>query len=343
MLHAISQTAGAGAKLRQAMLRRAAMLLCIFAVAACTSTSEYLSVDDGYTVGQRYKKNKPNYPEIEWVSLEFERGYGVEFDRPYKSVDTRDLHLDIFTPTESKRNGKAAILVHGGGWQSGNKSHMYVLANKLTQKGYTVLVPEYRLAVEAPYPAGLVDINSAIVWAKEHSETYGFSGDDIVLVGGSSGGQMVALNAHSADEPLFQAGSETDTSVAAVVDLDGVLDFTTPTALKYENWSKGKSGAGLWFGGSYEKKQSVWEEASAVNHIDAASPPTLIMSSGHLRFTAGREEVQEKLDALGIPNEYFEYEGMFHTFWLFDPYVSEVADRIDGFVQSLTTPETTEQ
>lgn len=343
MLQANKLIADAGLSGALIALHRATVLIGLLIVAACASTSNYLSVDDGYTVGQRYKKNKPNYPEIEWVSLSFERGYGIEFDRPYKTVETRDLHLDIFTPSSVQRNGKAAILVHGGGWQSGNKSHMYVLANKLSQKGYTVLVPEYRLAVEAPYPAGLVDINSAIVWAKEHSDTYGFSADDIVLVGGSSGGQMVALLAHSADEPLFKAGPDTDTSVAAVVDLDGVLDFTTPTALKYENWSKGKSGAGLWLGGAYEKKQSVWEEASAVNHIGLASPPTLIMSSGHLRFTAGREEVQAKLDALGISNDYFEYEGMFHTFWLFDPYVSEVADRIDAFVQSLTTPNINEQ
>lgn len=59
--------------------------------------------------------------------------------------------------------------------------------------------------------------------------------------------------------------------------------------------------------------------------------------------SVGREEAQVKLDVLGIQNEYFEYEGMFHTFGLFDPYVSEMADRIDGFAQSLTMSETAKQ
>lgn len=300
---------------------------------ACQSTDNLLRVDDGYTVSQRYGAHKAEFPEISWPTLSVVTGQTIQFDLPYKEVPGRTLHLDIFSPPADLSNGSAIVLVHGGGWRSGNKSHFYLLANLLAQRGYTVLLPEYRLSVEAPYPAGVIDVADAVAWAMEHSSEYGYDAGRVALGGGSSGGQMAALVAYAADTPLYRPPATPPQAPFAMVDLDGVLDFTTPLALSFENKMKDKSVAGLWLEGAYEKQTARWKEASAATHVDAASPPTLIISSGQNRFTAGREAVLARLTELGIRNQFVEFDDVLHTFWLFEPYASIVAADIDAFLQ----------
>lgn len=296
--------------------------------------ADLIPSDDSYTVSQRYYSYKEQNPELEWPVLRFEAGQEILFDRLYKKVDGRELHIDIFLPQAERRNRQAILLVHGGGWRSGDKSNFYAMANLLAQRGYTVFLPEYRLSAEAQYPSGLVDLNDAIVWAKQQSDQYGFDRDQLALGGGSSGGQMAALLAYTADEPLYKSNPSDDTRVGSLIDLDGVLDFTTPLAIEYENRLGDQSAAGLWFGGAMEKTLQKWQEASAVRHIDEFSPPTLIISSGQMRFTAGSEQVRRDLDEHGIRNEYFQYDGVIHTFWLFEPYLGEVVDKIDRFLNA---------
>lgn len=308
------------------------LLLVQSAVSAYTGKGD-ITVDDSYSPGQRWVANKPTHPELEWPILAFQSGQQVEFERPYKSLEHRDLHLDIFYPAPEARNGRAIIFVHGGGWRSGNKSHFYPLANLMAQRGYTVITPEYRLSVQAPYPAALEDVNDAIFWVKAHSEQLKINPDKIAVSGGSSGGHMAALLGHANPRGVFNSVTATDTRVNAVIDLDGVLDFTTPLALSFENRKKAQSAAGLWLGGAYEDIPDIWKQASPAYYAGKESPPTLIISSGQLRFTAGRENLQATLDQYGILNQYIEQEETLHTFWLFEPYLTQTAQWIDTFLE----------
>lgn len=297
------------------------------------SDAKLLAVDDGYTVSQRYYGNIGQYPELVWPELQFDAGQRVLPDRRYKKIGDRELHLDIYPSVEDVNNRQAIVLVHGGGWRSGNKSHFAPMAVRLAQRGYTVFTPEYRLSTEAQYPAGLVDLNDAIAWVRANAAEFGFDSHRIAIGGGSSGGQMAALLAYTADEPWFKTLPDDDTRVNALIDLDGVLDFMTPLAIRYENRLGDESAAGLWLGGAMEKVPEKWQQASPVRHVDAASPPTLIISSGQLRFTAGKDEVVEKLAEHGIHSDYIEFDEVIHTFWLFDPYLEKVVDAMDCFLQ----------
>lgn len=290
------------------------------------------TVDDSYTVSQRYRLNKERFPELEWPVLRFETGQRAEFDRSYKQLGDRELHVDIFLPPAVDTNRHAIVLVHGGGWRSGNKSHLYPLANLLAQRGYTVFLPEYRLSPEALYPAGLNDLNDAIVWVKQQAAVYDIDSDLVTIGGTSSGGQMAALLAYTANKTLYKTSPADDTRVSALIDLDGLLDFTTPLAVKHENKAGDQSAAGLWFGGAMEKVPEKWQQASAARHVHPEAPPTLIISSGQLRFTAGADSLLRQLDDYGIRNKYLQYDEILHTFWLFEPYVSEVAIAIDRFL-----------
>lgn len=296
-----------------------------------------IPIDDSYTVTERYVRNKKTHPEITWPTLTFEQGQQFMSDLRYRQIGDRDLHLDAFLPASQKANRKAIILVHGGGWRSGNKSHFYPMANKLAQLGYVVILPEYRLSAEAPYPAGLSDINHAIMWVKNQALELNIDAKHLVLGGGSSGGQMAALVGATADQTLFKDDLVgRDTKVAAIIDLDGVLDFTSALGLEYENRKGDSSAAALWLGGAYEKMPERWKEASAASHISKNTPPMLVISSGQLRFTAGKEKVFAQLEQLGIQHQYFEFKDLFHTYWLFDPYLSQTVAKIDSFLAQIS-------
>jgi acetyl esterase len=308
------------------------ILIAVAALALATSAvaADLRPIDDGYTISQRFDGYKDKYPGIAWPAVEPQTGQKILFDQRYKKDGARELHADVFLPTTS--NGQGIVLVHGGGWRSGDKSHFYALANRLARRGYTVILPEFRLSAEARYPASLIDVNDAIVWAKSNARDFGFT--KLALGGASSGGQMAALVAYTADTDLFkQPGS--DTRVNAVIDLDGVLDFTDPDALKFENAKGDTSAAGLWLGGSWEKAGDTWREASAATHVSAKSPPTLVISSGLMRFTVGRKKVEAALDGFSIAHDYLEFADAPHDVWLFDPWQTQIVDKMDSFLKAV--------
>ncbi|MFK7887167.1 MAG: alpha/beta hydrolase fold domain-containing protein [Gammaproteobacteria bacterium] len=290
-------------------------------------------------MAERFDRYRQHAPELAWPDVVPQTGQRMQFDRRYKRTDSRDLHMDVFVPAPLVANAYPVMLVHGGGWRSGSKAHLYPLANSLAQRGYTVFVPEYRLSVEALYPAAMVDLNDAIRWIHEHALTYDLRPDRLAVGGGSSGGHLAALLAYTQDQRLSRPSDTPSPSVSALIDMDGVLDFTSPLALRYENKRGDASAAGLWLGGAFEKIPKRWREASPVYHITASAPPTLILGSGQSRFTAGSDEVLRKLSALGIHAELIEYNKIIHTFWLFEPYLSDVVTRIDRFIQQTHAPD----
>lgn len=314
-------------------MKRILAALAMTALSTAASAGNLIPVDDGYTISQRYLAYKKDFPELELPRLSFEAGQQVLFDRLYKKIGERELHADVFLPPTGRGNRQGILLVHGGGWRSGNKSNFYALANQLAQRGYVVLMPEFRLSPEAAYPAGLIDVNDAIVWAKQNAAEFGFDATKLALGGESSGGQMAALLAYAADFDGFKSAPGLDTRVSALIDIDGVLDFTTPLALQFENAAGANSAAGRWIGGAYETAGAIWHEASAADHVDGKSPPTLIIAGEAPRFTAGRERVQQVLDRNHIANSYIKYDRMPHAFWLFEPYVSKIATAIDAFLR----------
>lgn len=303
------------------------------AVSSPANAGDLRPVDDSYSIAQRYAGYKDTYPELRWPASTFENGQQIRFDQSYKSANGRDLHIDIFSPVPGHNHRQGIVLVHGGAWRSGSKAHFYALANLLAQRGYTVFLPEYRLAPEAGYPAGLIDVNDAIIWVKQHAEAFGIDTETLALGGASSGGQMAALLAFAADTPLFKSQPSDNTGIKALIDLDGVLDFTTPQALKFENAAGRQSPAAKWLGGAMEDVPATWREASPAYHVSPNAPQTLIISSGIARFTAGHEEVEKKLDAYGVRHEFYALANAPHDIWLFEPYLSQVVEKIDFFLQ----------
>lgn len=113
----------------------------------------------------------------------------IEFAKP----DGYSLTLDAWVPEEAGTY-PAVIIVHGGGWEAGDKNtYVPPLFPPLIRAGYVWFSINYRLAPKFPHPAGLDDVNAAIVWVKKNAAAYKVDPKRIALMGESAGGHLIAL------------------------------------------------------------------------------------------------------------------------------------------------------
>jgi acetyl esterase/lipase len=120
-------------------------------------------------------------------------GNEVVRDRAY-GAHPRQV-LDVYRP--AGRTGLPVVLfVHGGAFVRGEKdSTPDIYANVchyFARHGHLALNVEYRLADEAPYPAGAHDIAASVAWARAHAREHGGDPERMVLIGHSAGGTHVA-------------------------------------------------------------------------------------------------------------------------------------------------------
>jgi pectinesterase len=102
----------------------------------------------------------------------------------YCTIVSRKLVIDAFYPKKQSSNKRIAIIiVHGGGWRTGNRTLHYPLAQRLAELGYVCFTPEYRLSTEALYPAGVYDVKSSIRWVRRNAAKYNIDPNKIVVAG----------------------------------------------------------------------------------------------------------------------------------------------------------------
>lgn len=269
--------------------------------------------DTSYTITSEYKKQIQKFPFIEIVESSSHFNVVAQYDLVYHTVSNRDLHLDAYL-FQSQKELPIVVLIHGGGWKSGNKSLMKPLAQTLSQKGFQCFAIEYRLSGEAIYPAAIEDVLHAIDYIKNNAKKFSADAQKIAILGCSSGGQMASL-----------IGTKFYTQSKAIVNLDGILAFHHPQS------QEGKM-ASQWLGGAYHEKPEIWNEASALTHVSSKTPPTLFINSQFERFHAGRDEMIAKMNTFKIDSKVETIPESPHTFWLFHPWFDLTSQYIISFL-----------
>ncbi len=120
--------------------------------------------------------------------------------------------LDVYPATTP--NAPAVVLIHGGGWYTGDKASLNTakFVTPLHDAGFVVVVPNYRLAPADPYPAAYQDVKAAVAWTRTNAAAYGIDATHVVAYGGSAGGTLSMMLAAHGD-------------VDAAVSLAGPVDF----------------------------------------------------------------------------------------------------------------------
>ena len=280
--------------------------------------------DTSFTVWGSYQNLKLNYPAIRIVEPVLPSGVTAKTNVIYCTQHNRALHLDAFYPIKTARQKPrpAVLLIHGGGWRSGDRSQQIPMAQRLAAKGYIAVTAEYRLSTEALYPAAVHDLKAAIRWLRANAIEYNIDTTKIATLGCSAGGQLAALLGVTGDMPSLEgSGCSTghSSAVQAIVDVDGVLAFDHPESAE-GNDSRSTSAATYWFGGPKTETLPAWHEASALTYANNQTTPILFLNSSADRMHAGRDDMRKQLEARHIYSEVHTFADAPHPFWLFDPW-----------------------
>lgn len=292
------------------------------------------NIDTTYTVYQTFIKLHKNYPDIKIVYPQKSDKITATENIVYNTINNRDLHLDIYRPA-IRGILPAIIMIHGGGWRSGNKVMERPMAQRLAENGYVAITVEYRLSLEARFPAAVCDIKNAIRFIKDNAEKYGVDTSKIAIEGESAGGHLAMLTAMSGDLALFGADnhSKSCSKVQAAIDVDGILSFLMPASLSMDK--KPDSPDAYWLGGIYSDNPLAWKDASPLSYVGKNSVPSLFICSSIPRYHAGRDEMIDMLSENGIYSEKYTFVNCPHSFWLFDPWFEKTANYIISFLNKV--------
>ena len=207
--------------------------------------------DTSYSLQSAYAGTIKTNPEAKLVDELHFSNLVEEKNITYCKIGDRKLLLDAFY-AKSKASSKktAIIIIHGGGWRSGNRTLHYPLAQRLAKLGYVCFTPEYRLSTEALYPAGVYDIKAAIRWVRKNGKKYDLNEDKIAVAGHSAGGELAAMMGATNSIDSFEGdgcNKEVSSKVNAVINIDGIVAFIHPESGEGDD-SKRISAATNWFG-----------------------------------------------------------------------------------------------
>ncbi len=147
--------------------------------------------------------------------------------------------LDVFTPKQRTEGlAPAAIVIHGGGWETGRKERLEDrVCLRYLERGFVVANIEYRKSIEAPAPACIEDVRRAAHFFVTQSRRWRIDPARIVVMGESAGSHL-ALMAVFGPSPTIPGPP---LRAAAIVSLSTIADvrqlLTLPEALTFtKSW-----------------------------------------------------------------------------------------------------------
>ncbi|WP_367647805.1 alpha/beta hydrolase [Ruegeria arenilitoris] len=115
-----------------------------------------------------------------------------------------DIKCELHCPTGLPSSARAIIHFHGGGHVMGSPQSHRRTSNRMAKDTQSiVVVPDYRLAPENPFPAAIEDCLAVFDFVAENHQELGIDPNKIALAGGSAGGNLAAVVAnHRRSAPI---------------------------------------------------------------------------------------------------------------------------------------------
>lgn len=234
-----------------------------------------------------------------------------------------DVRVVLYKPDSLTSNAPVVLQIHGGGFLFGT-AELGDPRNRSMAKsvGCAVASVDYRLAPETPFPGGLEDCYSALVWLHEHAAELGLDAQRIAVRGESAGGNIAAALAILARDrggpPLaFQL------LVYPMLDDRTVTGERHPFAGEFV-WDapSNKFGWESWLG-TAAGSGNVPPLAAPARVDDLSDlPPTFIATAALDMFVDENLEYARRLIRAGVPTEVYVAPGAFHGFEAMAPETS---------------------
>ncbi len=231
------------------------------------------------------------------------RAQDVKRDIPYvDSADERQV-LDVYSPAGAK-NLPVVFWIHGGGWETGDKSKVELKPQFFMDKGFVFVSTNYRLLPKVDMATIVRDIAKSIRWVHDHIAEYAGDPQRLLVMGHSAGAQLAALV--SIDDRYLKAEGVSLSIIKGCVPVDGdtydvpAIIETAETRVRVHGLPPIKFGHREKFGNDPAKHRDF----SAVTHVakDKGIPPFLIVYvAGHPDCSAQAQRLGNVLKEADIP------------------------------------------
>lgn len=226
-----------------------------------------------------------------------------------------DIRVRIFKPSNTRVKLPGLLYLHGGGLLMGNpEDYLSIIKNFIEKKPCVIVAPDYRKALDAPYPAAFNDCYDTLLWMNENAEALGIIPAKVIVAGHSAGGGLAAA-------VTLKATDTHDVNVAFQMPIYPMLDDRQDTVSATDNdapgWSSRSNNLG-WSNYLRSLKSSgaqVPPYAAPARATDYSKLPPTITFVGDLEpFRDETIQYVTNLEKAGIPVTFKLYEGCFHAF-----------------------------
>ncbi|MEM7717627.1 MAG: alpha/beta hydrolase [Pseudomonadota bacterium] len=206
--------------------------------------------------------------------------------------DSNSNKLDVYLSETTGEPQPLVILVHGGGFRSGDKARPGYL-DEFLAAGFAIASINYRLSGEAKWPAQLTDVTQAVRFLHNNAAEFGIDPDRIAIFGQSAGGHLTATS-------TFDLAAQDANVIRAAVIWFGPVDFNMMDAdmaasgqgTSYTD-GPGSPESGL-IGAPVGENRELAQTASPLYLLNALPenarlPPMLIMHGALDPFIAARQ------------------------------------------------------
>jgi acetyl esterase/lipase len=202
----------------------------------------------------------------------------VKRDIPYAAPAQERQVLDVYSPAHAS-NLPVVFWIHGGGWQTGDKSSVQIKPQAFMHKGFVFVSTNYRLLPNVDMGTIVRDIAKSIRWVHDHIADYGGDPQRLFIMGHSAGAQLAALVC--IDDRYLKAEGLSLAIVKGCVPVDGdtydvpAIIETAETRRRAHGLPQPKFGHREKFGNDPTKHRDF----SAVTHVAKGKgiPPFLVM------------------------------------------------------------------
>jgi acetyl esterase len=231
-----------------------------------------------------------------------------------EDLDIDGLQIRVYRPPgESPKPG--VLYLHGGGWTMGSReTHDGICAEIADLADVVVVMPEYRLAPEHPFPAAIEDALKALEWMRSMGRALGIDPSRIIAAGDSAGGQSAA-------------------GLALALKRDGVAQLrglvliypSLGSDFETESYRRHAQGPGLFRDEMIDCMEShlgqrggpYWSDPVAVPNLApdvSGLPPTFIAVAAHDPLRDDGLVFARKLAASRVPVRFHEEPSLTHSY-----------------------------
>jgi acetyl esterase/lipase len=216
--------------------------------------------------------------------------------------------------------GRAVLYLHGGGYAIGSlNTHRRLAFDISAASGARLLLLDYRLAPEHPFPAAVDDAAKAWRWLLKQ----GLAANKLAIAGDSAGGGLtIATLVNLRDQKLGLPACAV--AISPWVDLEGV--GTSMTARSAQDPMVQKAGL-TWMADMYLGGKDARAPLAAPLHADLKGlPPILVQVGTAETLLDDATRIAERLHSAGCDVKLSVWPNMLHVFPLFAPILSEGRD-----------------